>query len=417
MANIAVVGGGFAGLSAAVRLAKLRHDVTLLESTDRLGGQLAGVTHEGLTWQAYPEAVTLPGVFRDLFRKSGRPMDRALGFDQISGRRHVFKDKSVLDLPLGNRGDQSEAVTELFGRDAWSPWVDTYADVWDALRRGALDKVFTGRDSFTKQQWHTLRARRSIAKVARKDLKDERLVKLILDPVQLASDERRVTPGFLAVVHYVERNFGLWQFDGGRAGLAAALAQRIAERKVTVEFGAHASGVELDGDVVRGVRVGEQVLDADIVVWAAPTIPAPLPEPRAMRRMPSFRTYLTLDPATPELSADTFIHANPSLHVWSSGPGQWTVEHRGAEDAVIAMVRCGVDIRDRIIDRWDHRPGELVTQGHWGWLWSGWRTALKLPGVNPGGGLYFAGAHAHPGPSLEMIGMGTAAIAERIGRA
>jgi phytoene dehydrogenase-like protein len=40
-----------------------------------------------------------------------------------------------------------------------------------------------------------------------------------------------------------------------------------------------------------------------------------------------------------------------------------------------------------------------------------------LPGVNPTGGVYLAGAHAHPGSSLELIGMATAAIAAAIGPA
>ncbi|MBC7629997.1 MAG: UDP-galactopyranose mutase, partial [Flavobacterium sp.] len=44
-----------------------------------------------------------------------------------------------------------------------------------------------------------------------------------------------------------------------------------------------------------------------------------------------------------------------------------------------------------------------------------WTTALELPGVAPRGGVYFAGAHAHPGGTLEAIGMATAAIAEAVG--
>ena len=47
MANVVVVGGGFAGMSAAARLAKLRHDVTLLESSQSLGGRLNGMTVGG----------------------------------------------------------------------------------------------------------------------------------------------------------------------------------------------------------------------------------------------------------------------------------------------------------------------------------------------------------------------------------
>ncbi len=419
MTKVVVVGGGFAGLSAAIRIAKLRHEVTLLESSDRLGGQLRGVSHGGHTWQVHPEVVTLPGVFRDLFRKSGRPMDQILGMSKIDGRRHYFPDKTTLDLPLGNRGDQNEALIAAFGQDDWSSWVDSHADVWDVIRRVYLDRQFAGRDDLTKTQWKALRPRRTMARVVGKDLKDERLQSLVSDPVSLAGDELRLTPGFVAVKHYVERNFGLWAFDGGRTGLADALTQRVAERKITVEYGAHATGLAIDTGVVRGVNVGADVVDAEHVVWASPQWPNPLPAPREMPRMPSARCYLRLHPDAPGLSDDIMIHGDPPLHLWTNGPGQWTVEHRGGEDPVIAMVRCGLDLRQHIIQRWDQSPVDLVTQGHWGWAWQGWSTALALPGVTSSGGpagLSLAGAHAYPGPTLEMIGMRTAVIAETFRR-
>ena len=52
MARVVVVGGGFGGLASAVRLAKLGHDVTLLERSETLGGALAPVTADGFTWDA-----------------------------------------------------------------------------------------------------------------------------------------------------------------------------------------------------------------------------------------------------------------------------------------------------------------------------------------------------------------------------
>ena len=141
MANVVVVGGGFAGLSAAARLAKLRHDVALLEAGDRLGGRLHGHVVDGQAWPLDVETVSLPGVFRDLFRKSGRPLERVLELTKTAGRRHMFDDRSVLDLPLGNRGDQHEAIVGVFGEDEWSPWVDQRAETLgrhppDGARRG-----------------------------------------------------------------------------------------------------------------------------------------------------------------------------------------------------------------------------------------------------------------------------------------
>lgn len=272
MARVVVVGGGFAGLSAAARLAKLRHDVTLLEGSNRLGGRLNGVTFEGQTWATDVDTVTLPGVFRDLFRKSGRPLEEVIGLEITAGRRHVFKDKSTFDLPLGNRGDQHAALMADFGEDEWSPWVDTYAETWDVIRRTALDQIFAGRTAVDKGVRKVLKPRQNLMSLADREFADERLAKFVLDPVRLAGDERRVTPGFAAVSHYVERNFGRWRFAGGLPALAAALETRLVERGVTVELGESGRELVRDGSQVTGVVTDRRTVPADIVVWCAPTV-------------------------------------------------------------------------------------------------------------------------------------------------
>jgi len=415
MAKVVVVGGGFAGLSAAARLAKLRHEVTLLEAGDRLGGQLLGVTHDGATWQSHRETVTLPGVFRDLFRKSGRPLERELELTKITGRRHVFADRTVLDLPMGNRGDQHEALVETFGTDGWSPWVDTLNESWDVVRRAALDQVLVGREAMDSSARSVLRPRRTLARLARKDLHDDHLRHLVLDPVRLAGQDPRAVPGFAAMSHYVERNFGLWRFEGGRPALAETLTQRLAQRKVAVHTGAHAHTVVRRDGTVREVVTDDDTWPADVVVWCAPSWPVGIPEPPGLPAMPASRTYLTLGAGAPALPDEVLVHADPPLRLWTSSPGQWTIEHHLAEDPLIALVRCGIDLRPHVTTRWDHTPSDLVRLGHWGWAWTGWRSAFDAPGVAPTGGLYLAGAHAHPGGSLEAIGMATAAIAAAIG--
>lgn len=417
MAHVVVVGGGFAGLSAVARLAKLHHQVTLVELKNVLGGELRGIERDGVAWQTHREAVTLPGVFRDLFRKSGRQLEKTIEFEQIHGRRHLFKDSLILDLPMGNRGDQHEVLVDAFKSDEWSPWVDTLAPVWDSLRRVALDKTFSGKGDFDSKQWKALQPRRSLGVVARRDLSQYYLRKIVLDPPRLGGHDPRFTPGFLAVRHYVERNFGLWKFPGGRQALADALTDRVHQRKVDVLFSTTATGIRFADGKASGVETSDGLIPADIVVWCAPNTPTPLRPSPELRSIPPSRTYVTLDDSSFGGAEEIFIHSNPPMRMWKSEPGRWTIEHGRGEDILMVMARCGLDLRELIVDSWEQAPIELVRQCHWGWQWQGTSTAFNLPGVKPTGGVYFAGAHSHPGGSLELIGMATSAIAEVIGSA
>ena len=76
MARVVVVGGGYGGLASAARLAKNGHEVTLLEAGTRLGGAVGFVEQDGFRWDTGPTHTLLPAVLRDLFRKSGRALEK-----------------------------------------------------------------------------------------------------------------------------------------------------------------------------------------------------------------------------------------------------------------------------------------------------------------------------------------------------
>lgn len=421
MARVVVVGGGFAGLSSAARLAKLHHEVTLLEAGDELGGRLRSHVVDGHAWQLSPDTVTLPGVLRDLFHQSGRPIEKVLDLIATDGRRHVFADRSVLDLPMGHRSDQHDAITEAFGDDEWSPWVDGLADTWDVLRRTVLEQVLDDRDQIDRSVRSTLEPRRSLEKLARTRFKDDRLRSMARDQIRLDGQRLANTPGFLAVENYVERSFGRWRVDGGLPALADALRQRLDERGVVVHTGTTAHELMIDAGAVAGVVTDTGDVAADVVVWCAPTWPAPLSRQRGLPAIPAARTLLLLDEDAPALRLDVVVHGNPALRMWGDGAGHWTVAHNNAEDTLIALRRAGIKLDDHVLQRHELSPTDLVRLGHWGWAWQGWTTLFDRPGVGQeqrlGGTLYFAGAHAHPGGTIEDIGMATAAIAEAVGAA
>ncbi len=421
MARVVVVGGGFAGMSAAARLAKQRHEVTLLESADELGGRLRGYVVGGDTWQLSPDTVTLPGVLRDLFRKSGRPMEQVVDLVPVPGRRHVFDDKEVLDLPLGQRGDQHDAIVEAFGEDTWSLWVDSLADRWDVLRRTVLDQVVDDRNPLDRAARKTLDVRRSLGRLARKSAPDRRFRAILLDEARLDGHPTATTPAFVAVQHYVERSFGRWRVDGGLPALADALTARLEERKVDVRTGVRAHELEVSSGRVTGVVTQADRLDADLVVWCAPTWPSPLPEPRGLPAIPASRTLVRLDEEAPPMPLDVVAHGDPPVRLWSDGSSRWTIAHQNAEDPLLALARVGIRIRDHVVERHDLGPTDLVRLGHWGWAWQGWTTMFDRPGADAKRRLhdtvFMAGAHAHPGGTIEEIGSATAAIAAAVGTA
>lgn len=431
--RIAVIGGGFGGLAAAARLAKLGHEVTLLERGQRLGGAVGTVEADGFSWDTGPTATLLPAVIRDLFRKSGRPLEKELDLvarDVV--REHWFEDGSVVTLRGGSRGVQYDAFEEL-GRglgDQWCDHVAGFADDWEVVRREYLERPWRPEIS-GKEVTDLLYSRTMLARRLRKELRDKRLRLVAAHPFVADGQDPRNVPAWMGVNSYVEQNFGVWTVPGGMAGLADALTARLATRRVTVELGAAVTDiVQRDGRAVAVATTAGEV-DADAVVCAVDPRSIPALAPYVVRTMPAIppvTVHLGLDGDLPDLGPETVLHGDPMIVVRTGGTAPegcqaWTVHGRGliSEDLVKAMAGKGVDVRKNVVSRVDRTPRAQVTDlgtSPLGVLWQGRATLQhRLGPRTPIEGVYAAGAHATPGSGLPYVGLSASLVAQEIGPA
>lgn len=433
MARVVVVGGGFGGLASAARLAKLGHEVTLLERSETLGGALSLESEDGFTWDAGPTSTLLPAVIRDLFRKSGRPVEKELELEPLEViREHRFEDDTRVAVPGGSRAAQVEAF------DAMEPglgsvWVDhvaSYADVWDVLRRGYLEQPWD-RENLPRDVAALLDSREILHRRLRRTFKDDRLREIAGFPFVAEGHDLRNVPAWAGVVSYVEQRFGAWTVAGGMAGLTTALARRLATRGVTVLTGTEARDLVVRDGRVAAVSVESGQLDADIVVCAVDPRRLPALAPFVQRTMPAIPPvvcHLGLEGDVPVLPREVVLHGDPMLTVHTGGSAPegcaaWTVHGRGrlAEDITRALARHRIDVRPFVVTRIDRSPRDLVE----GWggsplgvLWQGRATVRQRLGpTTPIPGVYAAGAHATPGAGLPFVGLSAALVAQSIGPA
>ena len=66
-ASAVVIGSGFGGLAAAVRLAVRGYRVTVFEKLDKPGGRAYVFEQDGFRFDAGPTIVTAPFVLEELF--------------------------------------------------------------------------------------------------------------------------------------------------------------------------------------------------------------------------------------------------------------------------------------------------------------------------------------------------------------
>jgi len=256
MADVCVVGGGPAGMAVAARAAKNGHAVTLVDAAGHLGGRLRTQLESGELVESGAADMLLPATLRDLYRKTGRPLERELGLTMVEGDRD-HRELAGLDhlaIPLTGRGAQQEAVSEAAGQDAariWTGAVDRAGEVWTA-RHGDWETLpHTTRDTF--------RLTRSEA--------GSMLSPILRHAASAAGATHASVPGVVASRTYLEQALGIWRPEGGSAALVESLFTRLRLREVNVKSGNRVTGLLARADgTVGGIRTAAGNQHADVVV-------------------------------------------------------------------------------------------------------------------------------------------------------
>lgn len=328
MSKVVVVGAGVGGLAVAARLARLRHDVTLLERSDTVGGKLGVHTRDGFTFDTGPSLVTLPATLRDLFLKTGKPLEDVLELQPLDVLAHYrFPDGTEMDVPnSGVVGIAAAFDAGLGGRagDEWRRFHDRAERTWSAVRTPFVESPLAGpatlmrlglqrpRDLSLVAPWRTLRD------VGERSFTDPRQ-RLFLDryATYSGSDPRRA-PAVMSVVPYVEHTFRGWYVPGGLHRIADAIRERAEQRRVRVVTGAEVVAMTTEGGRVSGVRLADgSAIAADIVVSDVDAhdlysrlLPTPGPLMSLRRATPSssgFVLLLGLRGTTPDLRHHTVL--------------------------------------------------------------------------------------------------------------
>jgi len=145
MAKISIIGAGIGGMSAAARLAKNGHDVTVYENSARSGGKCRTEWFGDYAFDTGPSLLTLPAVYRDLFLKTGKRLEHVLDVQPVDPAfNYQFADgKSVVFPNLSNPMTYIE-IEKSFGASAANSWkklIERSERMWEVSREPFIESV------------------------------------------------------------------------------------------------------------------------------------------------------------------------------------------------------------------------------------------------------------------------------------
>lgn len=325
MNRVVVIGAGMGGMCAAARLAKLGHEVTIVEASPHYGGKCRSETIAGFTFDAGPTLLTIPAVYRDFFQRTGKHLGQVLTvepvdpsfdyrfadgssvlFANLSRKKTVAAINSTLGQGVGDEWDRALTDAEAMWDVSREPFVERELRVKSFITRSAL------RDLFIIKPWRSLRSIH---------FKDQRLQMIMDRYATYSGSDPRKAPLVLSTIAFIEEAFGAWHIKGGMGKLAEAVYQRCLELGVKFEFNAKVEKVITHRKRATGVLLGDgRTFEAEKVVanCDAATLYNTMIDPRlakaerrkigkAQQSFAGFSIYLGLAGKNAELSHHTVL--------------------------------------------------------------------------------------------------------------
>lgn len=266
-----VIGSGFGGLAAALRLRARGYEVTVLEANDQPGGRASVFVRDGFSFDAGPTVVTAPYLFDELFTLFGRDARDYYQLVPVDPFYHVmFHDGSSFDYV----GDEDRLIAQIH---AMSPRdVDGYRKLADHSRRifevgyeQLADVPFSNLSDMIRAVPAMVRlsSHRTVYGLVASYIKDERLRQAFTFQPLLVGGNPFTTSSIYLLIHWLERKWGVHFAMGGTTSIVAGLVRLLEEVGVELRLETPVTEIRVDRGAASGVVTarGERI-DADVVV-------------------------------------------------------------------------------------------------------------------------------------------------------
>ena len=266
-----VIGAGFGGIAAALRLRAKGYQVRIIDRASRLGGRAQVFERGGYRHDAGPTVITAPFLFDELFELFGRKREDYVDFLPLDPwYRFRFSDGSVFDY--GGTLESTLAEIEKINPadvDGYRALVKKSRDIFDVGFTRLADQPFDSMGTMLKQIPHLvrLRADRSVWQLVCKYLKDERLRQAFSMQPLLVGGNPFQTTSIYNLIHFLEREWGIHFAMGGTGALVDALERLMREQDIEVSLNTTVSRILTERDrAVGAVLEDGSSVQADLIV-------------------------------------------------------------------------------------------------------------------------------------------------------
>lgn len=266
-----VIGAGFGGIAAALRLRAKGYAVTLIDRCAALGGRAQVYEREGFRHDAGPTVITAPFLFEELFALFGeRFADHVKLVPLTPWYRFQFADGDTFDY--GGTLEATLAEIERIeprDRAGYLALLEHSRRIYDIGFTQLSAQPFHRLGTMLRQVPHLLGLRNyeTVWQMVSRHLVSDKLRRAFSIQPLLVGGNPFDTTSIYGLIHFLERAHGVHFAMGGTGAVTQALGGLMERQGIALRLSTTVERVRIEQGVARGVVLADGThVDADVVV-------------------------------------------------------------------------------------------------------------------------------------------------------
>ena len=269
--KIIVIGSGFGGLAASLRLKAKGYEVTLVEKHPDLGGRARVFKKGSFIYDGGPTVITAPYLFEELFSLFNKNISDYVNIVPLDlWYRFVFSDGETFDYNGNN--DLMEKEIKKFSKNDFQGYKKLVNFTEKIFNKGFIDlsdKPFNNFIFMAKQipALLGLKSYKSVYKLVSSFISNEKLRRVFSMHPLLVGGNPFTTTSIYTLILFLEKKWGIHYSMGGTGNVVKALEKLMVEENIHIIKSAEVTEIISDNNVVKGVKINNsKKINCDYIV-------------------------------------------------------------------------------------------------------------------------------------------------------
>jgi len=269
--KVIVIGSGFGGLGAAVRLAAKGYDVEIYEKRDKPGGRGYVYEQNGFKFDGGPTVITAPFMFDDLFALAGRKREDYVKFVPLDPFYRIFNGEGHPFDYNGNPEFIHDQIAQVSPGDVegYKRFIGTTKAIFEKGFVELADQPFLGIGDMLRvvPDLMRLQSQKTVYDYASSFIQDDFLRRVFSFHPLLVGGNPFDTTSIYAMIHYLEREWGVHYAIGGTGAIIDALVKLFEELGGKIHLNSSVAEILVNKRRTTGIRLADgQEVKADHVI-------------------------------------------------------------------------------------------------------------------------------------------------------